>query len=140
MAHPDLDRLVDYCLRLAQDLLKKSGKFYPFAATMKPDGEIGLLALHSSEEKPLSQTLIDQLTELLKTLAHKEEARAAALCFDSRVSTDGNAAHKRDAIAVALEHSNGESVTVFLPYKKKFFGGRKYDPMIAAARERQFFP
>jgi len=55
------------------------------------------------------------------------------------VSGRGDEERKKDAIAVALEHSSGESAVVYLPYRKKLFGGYSYDPLIAVAGEHKFF-
>ena len=139
MAHPDLDRLVDFCVKFAQDQLKKRGAFYPFAATVWPSGELTPLAIYSGDDSPKPQALIDEFTELLKNLAQSGEAHATALCYDSRVSTAGNQSEKKDAIAVSLEHSNGEAVIVYLPYRKKLFGGYNYDSIIGVAGGRKFF-
>jgi hypothetical protein len=140
VAHPDLDRLLDFSLRFAQDMLKKRGTFYPFAATVQTDGELKPLAIHSGTETPQPRALLDQFSEVLKNLARNGEALATALCFDGLVSSEGDEKRKKDAIAVALEHSNGESAVVYLPYSKKFFGGYSYAPLIAIAGERKYFP
>jgi hypothetical protein len=38
-AHPELDRLLDFSLRFAKDMLKERGKFYPFAATVDANND-----------------------------------------------------------------------------------------------------
>jgi hypothetical protein len=139
VAHPDLDRLLNSCLQFAQEALKKRKAFYPFAATIGTDGELKQHAVYSGNDHPQPQTLIDEFTLVLKDLAQKGEAVATAICYDSRVSTDGSSERKKDAIAVTLEHSNGESVLVFLPYNKKLLGGFSYDPLIAQVGEHKFF-
>ena len=120
-------------------MLKKRAAFYPFAATIQPDGEVKLVAIHSGDETPQPQVLVDQFSAVLKSLAVTGEALATALCYDSRVWARGDEKGKKDAIAVALEHSNGEAVIVYLPYSKKFFGGYSYDPVTAVAGERKNF-
>jgi hypothetical protein len=121
-------------------MLKKRGAFYPFAATVTPDGDLKPLAIDSGDETPQPKVLLDQFSEVLRNLASDGEAIATALCFDSLVSAGGDEKRKKDSIAVALEHSNGESAVVCLPYRKKFFGGYSYDPLIAVPGERRFFP
>ena len=45
MAHPDLDRLLSFCIPFAQDQLKKNNGFHPFAAVINSEGAIEPLAL-----------------------------------------------------------------------------------------------
>ncbi|HWB83256.1 MAG TPA: hypothetical protein VG675_03890 [Bryobacteraceae bacterium] len=140
MAHPDLDRLLDYSLRFAQESLEKRGSFYPFAATVQPDGELKPVAVYSGEETPHVHVLLDMLSEKLKTLALKRETLATAVCYDSLVSPDGDVRRKTEAIVVSLEHADGESVIVYLPYSKKLFGRYNYSSLVAIAGERKHFP
>jgi hypothetical protein len=137
MAHPHLDDLLDYSLKFAQQLLKKYGEFYPFAAYVGLDGKVTPVGIQADNEHPKSQEMIDQYTALLKHLASTGEANAVALCYDSRVSLDGGP--KKDAISVALEDSSGDCMACYLPYKKKTFGGYQYDPVSGLQAERRFF-
>jgi hypothetical protein len=121
-------------------MLNKRGAFLPFAATVQPDGELRPLAVISGDEAPQPQVLLNQFSEVLRSLALNGDAVAAARCYDSLVSGGGDDKRKKDAIAVALEHSSGESIVAYLPYRKKLFGGHTYDPAIAVAGERKYFP
>ena len=102
MGHPDLDRLLDYSLGFGQQLLKKRGAFYPFAAMIQPDGELKALAIHLGDETPQPQVVIDQFSELLKTLALNGEAVATALCYDSLVSAVGDEKERRMQLRLLL--------------------------------------
>jgi hypothetical protein len=106
MAHPDLDRLLSFCLPFAQEMLKKHGEFHPFAVTVLTNGELNPIAIDSGEEHPSATKMIDQLTDLLKHNSAKGELQAAAICYDVRVTVQGD--EKKDAITVFLEHSNGD--------------------------------
>ena len=131
MPHPDLDRLLDFCLRFAQNRLTRNGAFHPFAAGIGATGEVQPLAIHLGDEIPGSQELIGQYTARLKELAAAGELQAGALCHNTVLESD--------AVTVMLEHANGECVTVFLPYRKEPAGSYHYDPMIAITAERRFF-
>lgn len=142
VAHPDLDRLMNFCVPFAQQRLAEDGRFHPFAATLHSSGEITPQATYTGEEHPEVHELVKDYTHLLKNIASRGEASAAALCFDYCLPITGepsaDRAKKKDAIAIGLEHCNGESVTVYLPYSK-LAEGYAYDPIIAVARAREFF-
>jgi hypothetical protein len=137
MAHPDVDELLNHCFEFAQITLKKRGGFHPFAASVGSDGKMNSLGLHSDTEHPESKEMVNQYTVLLQSLASNGEARAVALCYDSRFSQGEKP--KKDAIAVSIEHANGESVMAYLPYKKKLFGGFEFEPPVFSIGDRKFF-
>jgi hypothetical protein len=138
MAHPDLDQLLSFAIEFAKKMLQKHGEFYPFGASMGADGKITMDGAATGEEKPPSQELLDLLTRSYAKRANNGELRAAAVCAAVRVPPPGSAA-TADAIQVGLEHSNGEAVMVFLPYKRGWFGNVRYGDLFASARDRQFF-
>ncbi|HEV2455236.1 MAG TPA: hypothetical protein VGY98_13310, partial [Verrucomicrobiae bacterium] len=70
--------------------------------------------------------------------AARGEIRAAGICCDVKVATP-EYPEKTDAVQFALEHQNGESVNVFLPYDLDSSGEVKYGGLFATAREREFF-
>ena len=128
MPHPDLDRLLDFCLRFAQNRLTRTGAFHPFAAGIGVTGDLQPLAIHLGDKIPESQELINRYTVRLKELAAAGELQAGALCHDSP-----------DSITVLLEHASGECVTVFVAYSKAPAGEYQYDPPVAVKAERRFF-
>lgn len=132
MAHPALDRLMDFCLRFAQSMLAKNGTFHPFAATVNGAGELSPVAVPLGEEVPTSRALVQQYTVLLKDLAAAGEIAAAALCYEMPLA-DG------DSITVSLEHTNGESVTVYQPYREESKGKFRFDSPVATTSPRKFF-
>lgn len=138
MAHPELDQLLTVALEFAQKLLKEQGEFYPFGASMSADGKVCMDGVATDEEHPPSQELLDLLADSYSKRANSGELRAAALCADVRVPSPGSV-EKTDAISVGLEHVGGEAVTVFLPYRKGWFGRVRYGNLFASARDRQFF-
>lgn len=132
MADPALDRLMEFCLRFAQSRLAKSGAFHPFAAKLSQSGELAPVAVHLGDEVPSPQTLVNRYTALLKSLVAGGEVHAVALCYHSTLA-DG------DAITVALEHANGESVVVFQPYREESKGQFRFDSPVATVSPRKFF-
>lgn len=138
MAHPDLNELLNALLPFAQQMLAEHGEFYPFGSTMTVEGEIVAQGASIGEEHPKSQPLIELLTEAYRQQALNGEIRAAGICYDVRTIPPGQT-EKTDAVCLALEHQTGQSVSVFVPYKKGLFGKVKYGAIFAAAREPEFF-
>jgi hypothetical protein len=138
MAHPDLQALVDSLLPFGKSLLSKHGDFHPFGAIMHSDGQIQWIAADTGEEFPPAQALIDAMTALIKEMAVSDEIRAAAICYDCLTIPPGTAA-KIDAIGFSLECRLGESISVFLPYKKQK-DQIHYHEMFVSEKAAKFFP
>jgi hypothetical protein len=139
VAHPDLDRLLKYCLPFAQDQILQSGAFVPFAASLQRDGEVSALAVNDGKWQLEAQAMIGEFTAILKDMAVRRRILGGAICFDSKVGKRDDPTRKQVAIAVSLEHENGECMTVYVPYRKKMLGGYKYEPIIAVASDRKLF-
>jgi hypothetical protein len=138
MAHPDLDQLMNAMMSFAQQTLSKRGAFCPFGATIKTSGEIAMAAASDGDEAPPSQQVSQILTDSLRAQASASEIKAAGVCVDVRVCRPGESV-KTDAIHCGLEHATGESVDVYLPYRKRWFGRVEYDEIFASRRAPQIF-
>ena len=110
----DLDGLLNVTLPFAQQMLAKSGEFYPFGAAVSADGGTRLLAGDPGQgEHPASpEVLYTLLAGLRQTRA---DLRAVAICSDVGLADT-------DAVRVELEHRDGHAMAVLMPYKKKRFG------------------
>ena len=106
MANLDLDRLLDFCVRFAQNRLVKSGAFYPFAANVQADGTVTPLAIHTGNEHPEARQMIEQLTTLLTTLAREKGIRAAAVCYDGLIAAGGEARRMPSPSASSIATAN----------------------------------
>ncbi len=137
MAHPDLDRLLEYCVPFAQQQLKKRGEFYPFAVQILAEGELNPVAIDDGVETPVPSEMITAFIDLFRHFAPQSALEAVAICYDGRVTVPGK--EKQDAITVFLEHSNGECVTVYIPYIKKILRGYQYEDVIGSKAERRVF-
>ncbi len=133
----DLDALLNFLLTFAQQQLTKRGEFLPFGNTMAVTGEIAATAGYTGSEHPPSQEVIDLMIEGMQQQAAAGEIRATGLCFDSRIQLqDGT---PTDAITVDLEHRDGDTVRVFLPYSKGRFTGLRFGDLSAGPGERRVF-
>ncbi len=133
----ELDALLDPLLKFAQESLQKRGEFFPFGGTITNEGQVSLTAADTGEERPASQEVIELLAGGMRAQASAGQIRAAAICYDSRFTPEGGA--KTDAIAVSLEHREGDAVLVMQPYSKGRFTGFKFGQLVAVAPERRVF-
>ena len=138
MAHPDLDALLNTLYPAAQDLLAEHGEFYPFGASMTPQGDITLAGGHTGQEQPASQAVIDLLEAGFRPRAARGEVRAAGICSNVRVVPPGGSVAV-DALHAHLERTGGESVDVFLPYRRDTSGGIEYLDLFAQPGTRKIF-
>lgn len=112
----DLERLLDHVLDFAHKTLSNHGEFYPFGAVVRTDGELRYVAGYSGSETPPSQQVIDLIVAGTREGARTKEIRAVGICYDARVRPPDS--EPTDAIAVALEHVEGEPALALMPYKK----------------------
>jgi hypothetical protein len=138
MTHPELDRLADHCFRFAKTILAKNNEFWPFAYGVRLGGALIPIALNAQEAGRSAQVHAEELAAGLRLLANQKQVSAIALCTNNRISLDEEAG-QHDAIVVGLEHLNGESVDVLLPYRKRMLPGYSFGEMMAQERTRSWF-
>lgn len=113
-AQADLDALLNASLGFAHQQLASHGRFYPYAAAIRADGETEMIAgrQHTASDHPAAT---DVIASCLAELASRQHAiRAAAVIADVRLPDLGS-----DAIEVSLEHVEGQALCVLLPYTKR---------------------
>ena len=86
----------------------------------------------------MSEQLIQLMTRNFRQQAAEGKLRAAGIVYDVLTVPPGKT-QKTDAICVGLEHQSGQSVSVFLPYKKGWLGKIQYGELYATPRDAQFF-
>lgn len=135
-AQADLDGLLNATLGFAQQQLAKHGEFYPYAAAVRMDGQAEMIAAtpDPSQDRPASTTVIASCLAQLN--ARRDQIRAAAVAADVRVPDSGG-----DAIEVSLEHAEGATLRVLLPYSKRRFGRDiQYGQLRAMNGTRRIWP
>jgi hypothetical protein len=110
-AQDDLDRLADATIAAARNFLDRNGEFIPFPMAVKADGELALIGLQQPEtpEVPESQAVIDGIVDLFRD--RRDSIRALAIGADVRIDHEDI-----EAIEVRLEHREGVSLSVLVPY------------------------
>ena len=109
------EQLLNAVLPIAKKLLSSYGEFYPFGASMRPDGAITQNAAYDGRQHPPSQPLLDLLHGAYVAEAKSGAIIASAIVYDVRTIPPGRT-EKTDAIAVELDHRDNYSIVVFVPY------------------------
>ncbi len=112
----DVEELLNDMLPFGQEMLEEHGEFIPYGAAIKINGEIVSVAGGVGVDQPKSQEVINSLKDAFRLAAMQGKYKVTAIFYD--VSTvDPASGQKTDAIAVALDHVDGLSLAVFLPYE-----------------------
>jgi hypothetical protein len=115
----DCEAVMNFGLPLIEQLLKRNGEFLPFGAAMRPNGEIVCLGAYDGREVPsLAGSFADMIRSLKDALiagARRQEYLATALFYEVGFTLPSSS-ERRDAVAVSLNHRDGYSVIVLLPY------------------------
>jgi hypothetical protein len=125
-------------LPFAQQMLAKHGEFFPFGGYVDVGGGIVHVGGWTGEEQPPSQEVIKVINAGLRERAERGEIRASGLCVDVLTVPPGET-QKRDAVSIRLEHANGESVVVFLPYRRSASGDYEYGELYAVCGTHDVF-
>ena len=117
-AQADLDRLLDAAIRFARARLSEALLFEPAALLISEDGRVlevdqdrSALGKHP-EVEDLVRTAVLHLRQV------RDQSRCTALVINTRLPKE-----RTDAVEVRLEHRDGASAAVLLPYKKATFSG-----------------
>jgi hypothetical protein len=112
-----LERVLSTALPFAKKMLSEDGEFYPFGAALRSDGSIvDIGAQQEGDDHPPSAALLRTLEEGLREMALRGEIDGSAVVCNVSVKCPGNTV-KSDAVQISLEHKNGYSVEIFVPYE-----------------------
>ena len=126
----DLDGPLGHTLGFAQQTLERYGQLSPFGVAVGADGQTRMLASDPGSN-PTSQQVLDLLIDGARS--DKETLRAVAIVADVRLS-DG------DAVQVELEHREGSTMMVLLPYRPATPpAGIQFEPLRAGAGKRRIW-
>jgi len=110
-AQGDLDQLFNAVLPFAEQTLSRYGELLPFGAAVSTDGQVILLGADPGlGEHPPSAAVLDTLYDGARASADRQRAVA----FVADVRADGG-----DAIQVELEHREGASLVLVVPYSRR---------------------
>jgi len=115
-----LHELLAYCLNFARTMLEKAGDFYPFGATLSPDGKVAATGGYNGEEHPQPQEIYRLLADAFRSGASTGEFLGVALAANVNIPAQFSSVSP-DGVRVHIEAS-GYSRFVYVPYKIKVSG------------------
>jgi hypothetical protein len=137
-ARDDCEELLGSVMPFATELLEKYREFFPFGATMSPQGVISHDGAWTGEEQPPSSEVIELLTRAFHQQAANGELKATAIVYDIRTIPPGKQ-EKQDAICVALDHRDDLSIHVIFPYSFSTEGELVVEDPVATSGEGEIF-
>ena len=105
--------LLGFLVPLATEMLEEHGSFLPCGGAVGPDGEFVPI---DSDYDLAPPDIIERLQAQFVDGAKSGSYIATALVYDAFV-TDPSDGTKSDAIIVSLDHKNGMSQVIAVPYK-----------------------
>jgi hypothetical protein len=112
-AQDDLDGLLNAVLPFAEQTLAKYGEMFPFGAAVSSGGQVEMMAADPGQgDQPPSTEILN----LLYQGARESAGTRRAVAFVADVRIEGG-----DAIRVELEHREGTSLALVIPYTRSRF-------------------
>jgi hypothetical protein len=110
-AQADLDRLAQVSIGFAESLLDEDGDFLPFPIVIRANGDVTRVGTPPMPETADSEEVADRIVTLFRDRASSIRALA--------IGVNGRAPNRdMDAIEVRLEHHDGISLTLMIPYRR----------------------
>jgi hypothetical protein len=117
-ARADCERLLRAAVPAADAMLRVHGEFAPFAVGMAATGALADPVGSDEAGQPSKQHPSGRLRESLSEGIESGRFRATAYVYEARLTSAPNS-RQQDAIAIALDHRDGYSATVVIPYELK---------------------
>jgi hypothetical protein len=134
----DFNELVLPILGLAERMLEESGEFQPFGARLAAGGQLALIDVAPSLDEPSNPLIVDALYATFRVEARAGMIRACAVCWDALVPRQEGGG-LMDAIAIGLEHRDGDPTIVLCGYERELTGDYRFqDPFTATGRRHVF--
>lgn len=131
----DLDRIFRVLLPRAREaLIASDGRLTPLGATLDNQGELHAAVTVEGAEPMQPPALLERMLASFEAQACAGRIKACGVCYDARVEGPAGAA---DAIATRLEHQNGESAVIYLPYVRTGGGAFEFGSLIPASETRR---
>ena len=134
----DFNDLVLPILGLAEKMLEEDGEFAPFGARLAAGGQMALVDVAETLDEPTNPLIVDALYAAFRLEARSGMIRACAVCWDALVPrTEGGGL--MDAIAIGLEHRDGDPTIVLCGYEREPTGDYRFDDPVTATGRRHVF-
>jgi hypothetical protein len=134
----DFNEMVTPILGMAESMLEEAGEFRPFGARVAAGGQMALIDVTTSLEAPSNPLIIDALYATFRLEARAGTIRACAVCWDALVPR-AEGGGLMDAIAIGLEHRDGDPTIVLCGYEREPSGDFRFEaPVTEAGRPHVF--
>ncbi len=134
----DFHELLVPLLDMAESMVEATGGFRPFGARVAAGGQLALIDVTPTLHRPSNPLIIDALYATFRLEARAGTIRACAVCWDALVPREEGGG-LMDAIAIGLEHRDGDPTIVLCGYEREPAGGVRFeDPVTSAGRPHVF--
>lgn len=134
----DFNEMLKPVMDLAETLLEETGEFRPFGARLAAGGQLALIDVAETFDDPTNPLIIDALYATFRMEARAGTIRACAVCWDALVPREEGGG-LMDAIAVGLEHRDGDPTIVLCGYERQPSGDLRFEnPVTAVGRPHVF--
>ncbi|MGA3056570.1 MAG: hypothetical protein ABSE70_00825 [Candidatus Limnocylindrales bacterium] len=134
----DFDELVTPLLGLAETMLEETGGFRPFGARLAAGGQLALVDVSPTLAEPSNPLMVDALYATFRLAARTGTIRACAVCWDALVPREEGGG-LMDAIAIDLEHRDGDPAVVVCGYRREPSGGIHFEEPVTIVGRRHVF-
>lgn len=138
---PDVQALAGALFDATAPLVRKNGTFLPHGATLAENGEVRMVmaAPPDFETKAVSSVeVLPLLHEALQFAGRQADVKAVAVCEEVTISTEARG--RTTAVKVLFEHRRGLCVALYMPYRRKLFGGYRFDPILMKPADPEVRP
>jgi hypothetical protein len=134
----DFNEMLTPMLGLAERMLEQRGSFHPFGARLAAGGQMAVIDVAPTLEEPSNPLIIDALYATFRLEARAGTIKACAVCWDALVPREEGGG-LTDAIAIGLEHRDGDPQVVLCTYERAASGDLHFDGPITAIGRRHVF-
>jgi hypothetical protein len=134
----DFNELAMPLLGLAENMLEQTGEFRPFGARLAAGGQLALIDVAPTVPEPSNPLIIDALYAGFRLEARAGTIRACAVCWDALVPRQEGGG-LMDAIAIGLEHRDGDPTIVLCGYEREPSGDLRFEDPVTAVGKRHVF-
>ena len=107
--------LMNELVPFAERMLREHGEFHPFGGKIIGDGRIVHIGADDGEDLPAGQDLIDLMMSAFREEARTDDLQATAIVANV-LATPPEHDQMKDTIQIILNHREGYSAQVFIPY------------------------
>lgn len=109
-----LHEMLTYCIGFARTMLERAGDFYPFGATLAPEGRVAAVGGYNGEEHPVPGEIYKLLGQSFSAAAGRGEHLGVALAANVNIPAQYSPSAP-DGLRVHLE-TPGYARFIYVPY------------------------